>query len=79
MDSQGRNVIVCDNGTGVSCLLEIRLFFNLGWVFSPKDNKRKIAILVCEVRICWEQLSSSYLPLNGGSTDNSSSQQDRRH
>lgn len=33
MDSQGRNVIVCDNGTGVSICLEItQKLSNFYWV-----------------------------------------------
>lgn len=32
MDSKGRNVIVCDNGTGVST----NLMTNLGWVRDKK-------------------------------------------
>lgn len=41
MDSQGRNVIVCDNGTGVSILIRtIKIWFCtiLGWVQDNKEN-----------------------------------------
>lgn len=40
MDSQGRNVIVCDNGTGVSIWTEKtgRFVQSLGW--AATDNKK---------------------------------------
>lgn len=58
MDSKGRNVIVCDNGTGVSATFdELFVFFQVrrirAWPFAGCAGNRRVAIRECGVEIRW--------------------------
>lgn len=78
MDSQGRNVIVCDNGTGVSVLAgKASDMCNLG--LGTDNMKMNVLFLVRKVRICRKQLPSSHLSIDGRAAYDSRRKQDRRH
>lgn len=57
MDSQGRKVIVVDNGTGVSCKILSHFIF------------KNSVFAVRQMRVCRNQFPSSYIPFNGRSAN----------
>lgn len=67
MDSKGNKVLVCDNGTGVS---SISCYIAGNVLYLPALNHFvHDCFAVRQVRICRLELSSSYLPFDGGQTD----------
>lgn len=68
MDSKGRNVIVCDNGTGVSIRAAVKIRVGRLLITILCSANFSFIILVRQMRLCWEQFSSLYFPVNGWKT-----------